>query len=63
MKHQRGVAGGSQLSMYLKFLKRYNAYLKRLKDRVDSGALKPIHMHIFDGLEEGSPQKVRLGRR
>lgn len=32
---------------------RYNAYLKRLKDRVDSGALKPIHMHIFDGLEEG----------
>lgn len=32
---------------------RYNAYLKRLKDRVDSGALKPIHMHIFEGLEEG----------
>ncbi|CAE7746767.1 ppsC, partial [Symbiodinium pilosum] len=32
---------------------RYNAYLKRLRDRVDAGALKPIHMHVFEGLEQG----------
>ena len=32
---------------------RYNAYLKRLLSRVEAGALRPIHMHIFDGLEKG----------
>eukprot|EP00434_Breviolum_minutum_P030487 symbB.v1.2.026959.t1/scaffold2733.1/size72009/2 len=32
---------------------RYNAYLKRLLTRVEAGALTPINMHIFEGLEEG----------
>eukprot|EP00435_Cladocopium_sp_Y103_P074523 s357_g49.t1 len=32
---------------------RYNAYLKRLLTRVEAGALGPINMHIFEGLEEG----------
>ncbi|CAE7912973.1 eryA [Symbiodinium sp. KB8] len=32
---------------------RYNAYLKRLLQRVDDGGLSPINMHIFDGMEKG----------
>ncbi|CAJ1437568.1 unnamed protein product, partial [Effrenium voratum] len=32
---------------------RYNAYLKRLKERVDQKALRPINMHIFEGMERG----------
>ncbi|CAK9057424.1 Mycoketide-CoA synthase (Polyketide synthase Pks12), partial [Durusdinium trenchii] len=32
---------------------RYNAYLKRLLQRVDEGALQPINMHTFEGLEKG----------
>eukprot|EP00913_Durusdinium_trenchii_P008005 g7508.t1 len=32
---------------------RYNAYLKRLLMRVEAGALSPINMHVFQGLEEG----------
>eukprot|EP00933_Yihiella_yeosuensis_P033453 TRINITY_DN27154_c0_g1_i1.p1 TRINITY_DN27154_c0_g1~~TRINITY_DN27154_c0_g1_i1.p1 ORF type:complete len:1548 (+),score=394.66 TRINITY_DN27154_c0_g1_i1:542-4645(+) len=32
---------------------RYNSYLKRLIQRVDDGGLRPINMHLFDGLEEG----------
>jgi len=32
---------------------RYNAYMKRLLQRVDEGALRPIHMHTFDGLGQG----------
>ena len=40
--------------------KRYNSYLTRLKDRVDAGGLKPIHMHVFEGLEEGAGPRVRL---
>eukprot|EP00927_Polykrikos_kofoidii_P027406 TRINITY_DN24121_c0_g1_i1.p1 TRINITY_DN24121_c0_g1~~TRINITY_DN24121_c0_g1_i1.p1 ORF type:complete len:1726 (+),score=253.18 TRINITY_DN24121_c0_g1_i1:168-5180(+) len=31
----------------------YNGYLQRLLQRVDEGGLRPIHMHIFDGLERG----------
>ncbi|CAJ1440834.1 unnamed protein product, partial [Effrenium voratum] len=32
---------------------RYNAYMKRLVDRVDAGGLVPINMHIFEGMEQG----------
>eukprot|EP00931_Biecheleriopsis_adriatica_P048348 TRINITY_DN27935_c0_g1_i1.p1 TRINITY_DN27935_c0_g1~~TRINITY_DN27935_c0_g1_i1.p1 ORF type:complete len:5156 (-),score=1260.04 TRINITY_DN27935_c0_g1_i1:82-15549(-) len=32
---------------------RYNAYLKRLIERVDAGGLEPINMHLFQELEEG----------
>jgi len=32
---------------------RYNRYLKRLLQRVDEGALKPINMHVFQGFEQG----------
>ncbi|CAE8615450.1 unnamed protein product [Polarella glacialis] len=32
---------------------RYNGYLKRLLTRVDEGGLKPINMHVFEGLEKG----------
>lgn len=32
---------------------RYNGYLRRLLERVEDGALRPIHMHTFRGFEEG----------
>ncbi|CAE7460662.1 ppsC, partial [Symbiodinium sp. KB8] len=32
---------------------RYNGYMKRLISRVDEGGLKPINMHVFDGMETG----------
>eukprot|EP00931_Biecheleriopsis_adriatica_P047752 TRINITY_DN27548_c0_g2_i1.p1 TRINITY_DN27548_c0_g2~~TRINITY_DN27548_c0_g2_i1.p1 ORF type:complete len:4734 (-),score=1179.49 TRINITY_DN27548_c0_g2_i1:215-14152(-) len=32
---------------------RYNGYLKRLLTRVDNNGLKPINMHIFEGLSKG----------
>ncbi|CAE8613315.1 unnamed protein product [Polarella glacialis] len=32
---------------------RYNAYLKRLLERVEVGGLTPINLHIFEGLEQG----------
>ena len=40
---------------------RYNAYLKRLLTRVEAGALSPINMHIFEGLEEGARSTVLHG--
>ena len=39
---------------------RYNSYLKRLRNRVDAGALKPIHMHVFEGLEQGAVLSAEL---
>eukprot|EP00928_Gymnodinium_smaydae_P004000 TRINITY_DN11406_c0_g2_i2.p1 TRINITY_DN11406_c0_g2~~TRINITY_DN11406_c0_g2_i2.p1 ORF type:complete len:2568 (+),score=644.11 TRINITY_DN11406_c0_g2_i2:184-7887(+) len=32
---------------------RYNAYMKRLLKRVEDGGVRPINMHIFEGLEKG----------
>lgn len=32
---------------------RYNGYLKRLLTRAEEGGLKPINLHLFDGLERG----------
>eukprot|EP00746_Dinoflagellata_sp_MGD_P146315 gnl/MRDRNA2_/MRDRNA2_78811_c0_seq1.p1 gnl/MRDRNA2_/MRDRNA2_78811_c0~~gnl/MRDRNA2_/MRDRNA2_78811_c0_seq1.p1 ORF type:complete len:1358 (+),score=334.40 gnl/MRDRNA2_/MRDRNA2_78811_c0_seq1:121-4074(+) len=32
---------------------RYNDYLKRLLTRVQEGGLRPINLHIFEGLEKG----------
>lgn len=32
---------------------KYNSYLKRLLQRVEEGGLKPINLHIFDGLDRG----------
>jgi thioesterase domain-containing protein/acyl carrier protein len=32
---------------------KYNGYLRRLLQRVEDGGLKPINLHIFDGLEKG----------
>lgn len=41
---------------------RYNAYLKRLIQRVDAGGLKPIHMRTFDGFANGVPAMQYLQR-